>query len=368
MLCYISKQPQITTATAGEGPYALIMAPTRELAQQISAECDKFSQFMGIRNACVVGGLSIEEQAFKLREGVECIIGTPGRLFDLISKRHLALNLCRYVVLDEADRMIDIGFEAQILAVMNELPSSNLRPENLEEEASGEYLYRMTMLFSATMPPRVEAIAKTYLRNPVNIAVGDRQKAAARIEQRIEWLTSENQKKSRLLEIIRGGEAPFIVFSNLKAQIDKICKWLSEIGVYSVALHGGKSQDDRMSALATFKAGEVPVLVATDVAGRGLDVQGVKHVINFDLPVGQDAIEKYKHRIGRTGRAGQSGLATSFCTESDSDIFAELVALLKLNNQAIPPQLATHEASRPLLNEDGETRGPKKDRVQYSTR
>lgn len=363
MLVYISKQPLITQATAGEGPYALIMAPTRELAQQIGEECDKFSKYMNIRSQCVVGGLSIEEQAFKLREGVEVIVGTPGRLFDCVNKRYLALNQCNYVVLDEADRMIDIGFEAQILQVMDQIPSSNLRPEN-EEEEEANHVYRQTVLFSATMPPRVEAIAKTYLRNPISISVGDRQKAASRIEQRVEWLTSESQKKPRLLDLVKNSEGPVIIFSNLKANIESICKWLSQAGISSVSLHGSKTQEDRMHALASFKNGDVQVLVATDVAGRGLDVQGVKHVINFDLP---DDIEKYKHRIGRTGRAGQTGLATSFLLESDTEIMFDLLNTLKASNQAIPPQLANNEAAKfaPGTVREG---GPKKDKVQYSKR
>ena len=383
MLVYIAKQPQITAATAAEGPYALIMAPTRELAQQISSECDKFSAYMRIRNVCVVGGLSIEEQAFKLREGTEIIIGTPGRLFDVIQKRYLALNVCNYIVLDEADRMIDAGFESQIQAVMDQMPSSNLRPESeegLEAAAAadggpdeGEHpdqgRYRQTIMFSATMPPRVEALAKKYLRHPVFISVGDREKAASRVEQRVEWLTSEGAKRGRLLELVQQSEMPLIIFTNLKKNCDSITKWLSGIGIGSVSLHGSKSQDDRMSALAAFKAGEVPVLVATDVAGRGLDVQGVKHVINYDLPDNRDGggIEKYTHRIGRTGRAGLTGLATSFLLETDTDIMYDLANILRASNQPIPPQLAKHEAA--LMPPGSVSQGaPKPKGVQYSNR
>lgn len=382
MLVYIAKQPQITAATAAEGPYALIMAPTRELAQQISSECDKFSAYMRIRNVCVVGGLSIEEQAFKLREGTEIIIGTPGRLFDVIQKRYLALNVCNYIVLDEADRMIDAGFESQIQAVMDQMPSSNLRPESddgLEAAAadggpddgdqSDHGRYRQTIMFSATMPPRVEALAKKYLRHPVFISVGDREKAASRVEQRVEWLTSEGAKRGRLLELVQQSEMPLIIFTNLKKNCDSITKWLSAIGIGSVSLHGSKSQDDRMSALAAFKAAEVPVLVATDVAGRGLDVQGVKHVINYDLPDNRDGggIEKYTHRIGRTGRAGLTGLATSFLLETDTDIMYDLANILRASNQPIPPQLAKHEAA--LMPPGSVAQGPPKPKgVQYSNR
>jgi ATP-dependent RNA helicase DDX23/PRP28 len=331
----------------------------------------------------VVGGLSIEEQAFKLREGTEIIIGTPGRLFDVIQKRYLALNVCNYIVLDEADRMIDAGFESQIQAVMDQMPSSNLRPESeegLETAAAadggpdeGDHpdqgRYRQTIMFSATMPPRVEALAKKYLRHPVFISVGDREKAASRVEQRVEWLTSEGAKRGRLLELVQQSEMPLIIFTNLKKNCDSITKWLSGIGIGSVSLHGSKSQDDRMSALAAFKAAEVPVLVATDVAGRGLDVQGVKHVINYDLPDNRDGggIEKYTHRIGRTGRAGLTGLATSFLLETDTDIMYDLANILRASNQPIPPQLAKHEAA--LMPPGSVSQGaPKPKGVQYSNR
>jgi ATP-dependent RNA helicase DDX23/PRP28 len=258
----------------------------------------------------------------------------------------------------------------QIKAVMDHMPSSNLRPEDeepeSEEQMQQEYMrrqqamidggdegaaaassasrvYRMTMLFSATMPPRVEALAKTYLRHPVFISVGDRSKAASRVEQRVEWILSEGAKKNRLLELVQQSETPIIIFTNLKQHCDSIHRWLSAIGMGSEVLHGGKSQVDRMTALANFKDGKVPVLVATDVAGRGLDVQGVKHVINYDLP---SDIEKYTHRIGRTGRAGLTGLATSFLLESDTDIMYDLTQILRASNQPVPPQLAAHEASK----------------------
>ena len=375
MLVYIAKQPQITQATAAEGPYALIMAPTRELAQQIGEECDKFSRYMNIRNVCAVGGLDKETQGSELAKGVEVLIGTPGRLYDLINSRLLVLNRCNYIVLDEADRMVDIGFESQIRSVMDHMASSNLRPEDedpeveSEEQMQQEYMrrqqqmldggddasasssagsaparvYRMTMLFSATMPPRVEALAKAYLRHPVLISVGDRSKAASRVEQRVEWITSEGAKKNRLLELVQQSETPIIIFANLKQHCDSIHRWLSAIGMGSEVLHGSKSQIDRMTALANFKEGKVPVLVATDVAGRGLDVQGVKHVINYDMSTD---IEKYTHRIGRTGRAGLTGLSTTFLLESDVDVMYDLTQILRASNQPVPPQLAAHEASK----------------------
>jgi ATP-dependent RNA helicase DDX23/PRP28 len=291
----------------------------------------------------------------------------------------------------QADRMIDVGFEAQIKAVMDQMPSSNLRPEGDEGLMDGEdgasaaasssaaaaaaapgmdmedgapRVYRQTIMFSATMPPKVEALSKQYLRHPVFIQVGDRQKGASRVEQRVEWITSEQAKKRRLVDLASQSELPLIIFANLKVNVDSICRWLAEINLGSVALHGSKSQEDRMSALAAFKAGTVPVLVATDVAGRGLDVQGVKHVINYDMP---GDIEKYTHRIGRTGRAGHSGLATSFLLETDEAIFYDLANMLRASNQPVPPQLAQHESSKQKPGTVSES-GPPKQKIQYSNR
>ena len=427
MLVFISKQPPITQATATEGPYSLIMAPTRELALQISGECDKFSKYMKIRNVCAVGGLDKEAQGSLLAQGVEVLIGTPGRLYDLIQSRLLVLNRCNYIVLDEADRMIDEGFGAQIQAVMDHMPSTNLRPadeeledpataaaaalaaSNSEEAMQARYMaeqqaiidgldpvaagaaaassyaasaaaagssrvYRQTILFSATMPPAVESLAKTYLRHPVLINVGDRDKAASRVVQRLEWMSSESAKKPRLLELVSQSEMPLIIFANLKQNCDNIHRWLSGMGLASAVLHGSKSQPDRTAAIDAFREKKVPILVATDVAGRGLDVKGVMHVINYELPAGPDpdkCIDTYKHRIGRTARAGMSGLATSFIGEGDTDIMYALTNMLKESGHAaaIPPQMAAQEASKFSPAQILANGGPaKKDKVQYSSR
>lgn len=341
MLDYVSQQPPITEANAAEGPYALIMAPTRELAQQIQEECDRFAVPMGFKSVSIVGGLSLEDQATALREGAEVLIATPGRLFDCIERRYLVLNQCNYVVLDEADRMIDQNFEPQIIRIMDTMPSSNMRPESEAEVESGRR-YRQTFMFSATMPPKVEALAKKYLRNPVFLSVVDRAGAAAkRVEQRVIWTSGESAKKNKLMELLKRSEPPIILFMNSKKNCDSMARTLERAGFRTTVIHGGKLQEQRMESLETFKKGRADILVATDVVGRGIDVSGVKHVINFDMP---PDIERYTHRIGRTGRAGQSGVATSFLCEHDAPVMMGLFNMLVESGDAVPNELRNHDA------------------------
>jgi len=349
MLVYISKLPPMTPLLAAEGPYAIVMAPTRELAQQISEEADKFGTPLGIRSVSIVGGQSIEEQGVAMRNGAEILIATPGRLFDCIERRYLVLNQCNYVVLDEADRMIDLNFEPQINRIFEAMPASNVRPEDVEEEnklreEKRGLIYRQTIMFSATMPVKVELMAKKHLRNPIFLAVGDRAGAASKdVTQRVEWMASDNAKKTRLLEILAEDPAPFIVFCNSKKQCDHIAKFVEGNGHSSTVLHSGKIQDQRETNLAGFKAGEFDVLVATDVVGRGIDITGVEQVINFELP---KTIDKYTHRIGRTGRAGRKGVATSFLTNEDADLMFDLKEMLTSSNNLVPLELSRHEASK----------------------
>ena len=379
MLVYISNLPPITAVTAEAGPYALIMAPTRELAQQISVECTKLGSVLGIRNVSIVGGLGIEEQGSRLREGTEVVIGTPGRLIDCIEKRYLVLHQCNYVVLDEADRMIDMNFEPQIIKVMDSMPSTNLRPE--QEEAEGDHpdgqdgslslptstsgqRYRQTIMFSATMPPKVIHLAKKYLRHAVEIAVGDRRgKASSNVEQRVEWVKGDAEKRRRLVELLQAEAPPVIIFCNLKRTCDLVQRAVGELGIRSVVLHGGKTQETREEALMEFKRGNIDVLIATDVMGRGIDVNDVRLVINYEMP---NDIQKYTHRIGRTGRAGKKGAAASFVSDADVDILYDLKAMLKEAGQAIPAELHNHEAARVKPGSVGEQGGAKKGKILYA--
>ncbi|KAK3149578.1 hypothetical protein QOZ80_3AG0219380 [Eleusine coracana subsp. coracana] len=343
MLSYITRLPPISEENEAEGPYAVVMAPTRELAQQIEEETVKFATYLGIKVVSIVGGQSIEEQGFKIRQGCEIVIATPGRLLDCLERRYAVLNQCNYVVLDEADRMIDMGFEPQVVGVLDAMPSSNLKPENEDEELDEKRIYRTTYMFSATMPPAVERLARKYLRNPVVVTIGTAGKATDLITQNV-IMVKESEKMPRLQKILADlGDKTAIVFCNTKKTADMRAKDLDKAGFRVTTLHGGKSQDQREISLEGFRNRRFNVLVATDVAGRGIDIPDVAHVINYEMP---SSIDTYTHRIGRTGRAGKKGVATSFLTLENTDIFFDLKQMLLQSNSSVPPELARHEASK----------------------
>ena len=352
MLAHIMQLPKMTDEIAAHGPYALIMAPTRELAQQIEEETLKFAQYLDYRVGLVVGGQSIEDQGFKLRKGVEILVGTPGRIIDVIERRYTVLSQCNYIVLDEADRMIDMGFEPQVVAVMEAMGSGNLKPEDEAEELDGKALeqggptsskYRTTYMFSATMPPSVERLARSYLRNPAVVTIGSAGKTSDLIKQEIIWV-SRNERDSKFeLVLSRHPNTQAIVFVNAKRSVDAVANLCYRLGYSCASIHGGKSQDQREESLRGFKAGDYDILVATDVAGRGIDVKGIDLVVNYELP---HTIENYTHRIGRTGRAGRKGTAVSFLTSDDRDIMYELKELLIESKNHVPDALANHEAAR----------------------
>ncbi|KAJ1688638.1 hypothetical protein LUZ63_012793 [Rhynchospora breviuscula] len=343
MLSYITRLPPISEENEAEGPYAVVMAPTRELAQQIEDETVKFAHYLGIKVVSIVGGQSIEEQGFRIRQGCEVVIATPGRLLDCLERRYAVLNQCNYVVLDEADRMMDMGFEPQVVGVLDAMPSSNLKPENEDEELDAKKIYRTTYMFSATMPPAVERLARKYLRNPVVVTIGTPGKATDLISQHVIML-KESEKMPRLEKILHElGDKTAIVFCNTKKSADVRAKELDKLGFKVTTLHGGKSQDQREISLEGFRNKRFNVLVATDVAGRGIDIPDVAHVINYEMP---SSIDMYTHRIGRTGRAGKTGIATTFLTLHDTDVFYDLKQMLIQSNSPIPPELARHEASK----------------------
>ncbi|QDZ25202.1 DEAD-box ATP-dependent RNA helicase [Chloropicon primus] len=346
MLAYISKQPPMTESRVADGPYAIVLAPTRELAQQIEEETVKFARHMGYKVVCVVGGQSIMEQGAKLRQGCEIVIATPGRLLDCLQSSYAVLNQCNYVVLDEADRMIDMGFEPQVQGILDSMPSTNLKPEDENVLLEEDKVYRTTYMFSATMPPAVERLAKKYLRAPVVVTIGRAGKAGANVAQTIR-LIKDNEKPRKLQheleEIYDDENKQCIVFVNTKSQCNTVARQVERLGHYCCVLHGGKAQEQRETAIKDFKTKRCNVLVATDVAGRGIDVADVTKVINYDMP---DNIESYTHRIGRTGRAGKKGHAVSLLTMGDEKIFYDLVQLLKEANQKVPGELAKQEAAR----------------------
>jgi len=363
MLVFISRLPKITAENMVDGPYSIILAPTRELAQQIEEETRKFASKMGFTCVSIVGGHSIDEQAFNLRNGAEIIIGTPGRLKDCLDRRIIVLNQCTYVVMDEADKMIDMGFEADVNAILNGLSSSNTKPDTEDAENPEKMLskvdsaterYRQTVMFTATMPPAVEKIARTYMRRPAVVTIGTAGKAVDTVEQVVEFVHSEGQKKDRLMHHLQSGfEAPIIIFVNQKKGADVLSRGLEKQGFKATTLHGGKSQEQREISLAQLKSGAKEILVATDVAGRGIDIKDVSLVINYDMA---KDIQDYTHRIGRTGRAGKSGTAITFVTKDDADTFSDLKKMLQEStNSVCPPELANHEAT---FQKPGQ--GPKK--------
>lgn len=328
-----------------------------QLALQIDGEIGKLlSRQNNISHTCIIGGQQLQHQANELRKGVHIVIGTPGRINECLEMAYLVLNQCCYVVLDEADRMIDMGFGPQvesILGAMGGLLKSESEQETYQQELEDMERakndlprHRVTAMFSATMPMEVERIAKQYLRHPAVISIGDRDSGKnARIVQRVLFLASPSQKEKALRDVLSRNNRydKIIVFVNEKKHADSLGRAVERMGRQVVVLHGGKSQEQREENLAMFRKGGV-VLVATDVAGRGLDIPDVSHVINYDLPT--RSIENYCHRIGRTGRAGKEGLATSFITDEDEGIMAPLKSYLESTGSQVPERLARHPAAK----------------------
>lgn len=360
LLNYIRKLPPLDEYSKADGPYALIMAPTRELAQQIETEAKKFATPLGFTCVSIVGGHSLEEQAFALRNGAEIIVATPGRLVDCIERRLLVLQQCCYIVMDEADRMIDLGFEDSLNRILDALPVSNEKPDTDEAEDSElmkNYRYRQTMMYTATMPPIVEKIAKKYLRRPAIVTIGNAGEAVDTVEQRVEFISGEDKRKKRLAEILTSGQfaAPIIVFVNIKRNCDTVARDIKRLGFNTVTLHGSKDQKQREAALASVRSGETEVLVATDLAGRGIDVPDVSLVVNFNMAM---SIESYTHRIGRTGRAGKSGVAITFLGNEDADVMYDLKQMIaKSSISKVPDELRRHEAAQQKSTRGRKTTG-----------
>ncbi|CAF0970098.1 unnamed protein product [Adineta steineri] len=345
LLAWIRSLPKVERSIdADNGPYALILAPTRELAQQIEEEAVKFGKPLNITVVSVIGGLSREEQGFKLRLGCHIVIGTPGRLIDVLENRYLTLQQCTYLVMDEADRMIDMGFETDVKRILEYLPVTNQKPDNELAENTKDFnskdKYRQTVMFTATMTPAIERLARTYLRRPASVYIGSVGKPTERTEQII-IMCSENEKRNKLLEILeRGIDPPIIIFVNQKKAVDILAKGLTKKGYNPCTLHGGKGQESRDLALAQLKQGQKDILVATDVAGRGIDIKDVSLVLNYDMA---KTIQDYTHRIGRTGRAGKTGKAITFLTKEDSAVFYELKeVILESPVSQCPPELLNH--------------------------
>ncbi|WP_435169470.1 DEAD/DEAH box helicase [Falsirhodobacter sp. 1013] len=315
---------------------ALILAPTRELVTQISDNLTMFTKGTPAKVTTVVGGASLFRQAERLSKGTDVLVATPGRLIDLLERGDVNLDQCGYLVLDEADHMLDMGFIHSLRKIAKYIP-----------------LRRQTMLFSATMPKDIEELAQTYLRNPVKVQVSPPGKPADKVTQAVHFTPQGD--KAKLLESYlkeHPGERS-IVFGRTKHGSEKLMKLLVNWGFKAGSIHGNKSQNQRDRTLTEFREGTVEVLVATDVAARGIDIPGVKHVYNYDMP---NVAENYVHRIGRTARAGTEGRAIAFCAPAEMGEFRDIEKLLK---KAIPvvggaPWAASDVAAAP---KPGQNRG-----------
>ncbi len=271
MLTHIAGLPPMTKEVAAYGPYALVLAPTRELAQQIDAESCKFALPLGYRVVTVIGGQDLEAQASELQMGAEIVICTPGRMADLISRRMAALGNCNFVVLDEADRMVDMGFEPKVQEILSAMPPQ------IPEEGDRDARKRQTLMFSATMVPAVERLARSYLLQPVIVTIGETGQAADNVEQRVEFFETEGRRKNRLVELLKMLESPVLVFVNTKSGCETVARFVENVaGIRPVVMHSGKSQEVRESNLEGFRTGYYGVMIATDVLGRGIDIKGIK--------------------------------------------------------------------------------------------
>ncbi|XP_058113079.1 DEAD-box ATP-dependent RNA helicase 37-like [Magnolia sinica] len=314
-------------------PQALILSPTRELSCQIHEEAKKFSYQTGVKVVVAYGGAPINQQLRDLERGVDILVATPGRLVDLVERARVSLQAVKYLALDEADRMLDMGFEPQIRKIV----------EQMDMPRPG---LRQTMLFSATFPNEIQRLASDFMSNYIFLAVGRVGSSTDLISQRVEFVP-EMDKRSHLMDLLHaqrangthGKQALTLVFVETKRGADSLEHWLSTNGFPATAIHGDRTQPEREQALRSFKSGVTPIMVATDVAARGLDIPHVAHVINFDLP---KDIDDYVHRIGRTGRAGKSGLATAFFSEGNQPLAKPLAELMQEANQEVPSWLSRY--------------------------
>ena len=306
---------------------ALVLAPTRELADQVANNVKTYAKHTQLRSTVVFGGIDMKPQTLVLKGGVEVLIATPGRLLDHIEAKNCVLNQVEYVVLDEADRMLDIGFLPDLQRILSYLPRQ-----------------RQTLLFSATFSPEIRRLAQSYLQDPVTVEVARTKATASTVEQRF-YSVDDDDKRRAVRQLLRVRElSQAIVFVNSKLGAARLARSFERDGLRTAALHGDKSQDERLKSLAAFKAGEVDLLVATDVAARGLDIADLPAVFNFDVPF---HAEDYVHRIGRTGRAGASGLAVTMVTHSDARQVGEIEKLIKRKLEIEPLELDDDRPRRP---------------------
>lgn len=320
-----------------KGIKALILTPTRELAIQIDESLTAYGKYTRLSHTVIFGGVSQVKQVQKLKKGVDILVATPGRLLDLMNQGFINLKQLEIFVLDEADRMLDMGFIHDVKKVIKVLPSK-----------------RQTLFFSATMPEEIQSLSDMMLKDPAKVEVTPASSTVDKIQQRI-YFTNKPDKRKLLLHLLESnGISSALVFTRTKHGADKVARFLDKAKISSAAIHGNKSQNSRQNALKNFKSGDLNVLVATDIAARGIDIDELKHVFNFDLP---NVPETYVHRIGRTGRAGNEGMAISFCAPDER---SDLKGIEKLAAIKIP---VVDEHPYPMdLSSEPATPAPKKNR------
>ena len=308
-------------------PHALILAPTRELASQIAERFAAYGRRLPLRTAVIFGGVNQHHQVKALKAGVDILIATPGRLLDLCNQRHIRLDKVSILVLDEADRMLDMGFIHDVRKIV-----SLCRRD------------RQTLLFSATMPPPIAKLAQDILDHPVRIDIAPPKVAVDRIEQRV-FFVGAKEKRALLESLLSDRRMDrVLVFTRTKRGADRVCRNLTQAGIATVALHGNKAQNARVRALDAFRSGKVRILVATDIAARGIDVPNISHVINYELP---NEPESYVHRIGRTARAGAEGAALSFCDQTERPYLQAIERLMRSTVNVGEHRLAVTPATPP---------------------
>ncbi len=312
-------------------PRALVLTPTRELAAQVHANVRDYGKHVRVRATTIFGGVGMQPQVDALRRGVDILIATPGRLIDHIQQRSVDLSQVEVLVLDEADRMLDMGFLPAIKRILAQLPRQQ----------------RITWLFSATFAPEIKALAHEFMRAPLEIQVAKPNSVATTVSHRVHPVDAAH-KRDLLLHLLESDASQTLVFGRTKHGADKLAKLLDKAGLRAAAIHGNKSQNQRTRALADFKSGKINVLVATDIAARGLDIDQLPRVINHDLPM---VAEDYVHRIGRTGRAGATGLAISLVCHEEEGLLRDIRRLLKQDIEIVP--VAGFEPAQPLRTDDG---------------
>ncbi|MYM30234.1 DEAD/DEAH box helicase [Duganella sp. CY15W] len=307
-----------STSPARHPVRALILAPTRELAVQVAENVKAYAKHTAVRSTVVFGGMDMKPQTAILKGGVEIVIATPGRLLDHIEQKNISLSQVQMLVMDEADRMLDMGFLPDLQRIINLLPKQ-----------------RQNLMFSATFSPEIKKLANTFLSNPITIEVARSNQTADKVTQ-VVYKIAENQKHALTAHLLRQRELKqVIIFSNTKIGASRLARELEREGMKAVAIHGDKTQQERMAALDAFKKNEIDILVATDVAARGLDISDLPCVINYDLPYNA---EDYVHRIGRTGRAGASGDAISIYSDKDERLLVDIEKLIKQTIKRAEPE------------------------------